>query len=135
MRRYKILLIGIGFVIIVGLFQVNLNLNRQIYVSIVKDMNYTNSTRKNNKDSYDLDDMVEVLSYPQKYDVKSDTTIPKIRILFENKPFDFRVDTNKYMFFINRNVISNFKLKSKDKLSNLKFNFFEIGKKIKNIVP
>ncbi|AEB76512.1 conserved hypothetical protein [Clostridium botulinum BKT015925] len=98
-------------------------------------MNYTNSTYKNNKDSYNLDDMVEVLSCPQKYDVKNDTTIPKIRVLFENKPFDFRVDTNKYMFFINYNVISNFKSNAKDKLSNFKFVFLEIGKKIKNIVP
>ncbi|KEH97462.1 hypothetical protein [Clostridium botulinum] len=135
MRKYKISLIIIVFLIIVGLFQVNLNLNRQIYRSIVKDMNYTNSTYKNNKDSYNLDDMVEVLSCPQKYDVKNDTTIPKIRVLFENKPFDFRVDTNKYMFFINYNVISNFKSNAKDKLSNFKFVFLEIGKKIKNIVP
>ncbi|CAG7840071.1 hypothetical protein Z959_11400 [Clostridium novyi B str. ATCC 27606] len=135
MRRYKILLIVIVFCVIVGLFQVNLNLNRQIYKSIVKNISYNNSKYKNNKDYYDLDDMVEVLSYPQKYDVKSDTTIPKIRVLFQKKPFDFRVDTDKYMFFINGNVISNFKLKTKNKLSNLKFDFFKIGKNIKNIVP
>lgn len=133
MRKYKITLRIIILMVIVGLFKVNLNLNRQIYEGIVNDNNYKSTTKY--KDKYNLDNMVDVLSYPEKYNVKSDITIPKIRVLFSNKPFDFRIDTNKYTFFINKNIKDKFKSNINNRLDNLKTYILHIGKKVKNIVP
>lgn len=134
MKKYKISFILMFLVILIGLCKININLNRQIYESIMKDMN-TNKNINQRYENNNLDNVVDVLSYPEKYDIKSDISIPKVRILFEKKPFDFRIDTNKYEFFINNNSIVNFKRKVRDKVVNVKEYIFKVGKKAKNIVP
>ncbi|KGM97919.1 hypothetical protein Z968_01770 [Clostridium novyi A str. 4552] len=134
MKKYKISFILTFLIILIGLCKVNINLNRQIYKSIMKDMN----NKKNITQRYEnnnLDNMVDVLSYPEKYDIKSGISIPKIRVLFEKKPFDFRIDTNKYEFFINSNSVLNFKRKFSNEVRDIKKDIYEIGKKTKNIVP
>ncbi|QGU95514.1 hypothetical protein GOM49_10810 [Clostridium bovifaecis] len=121
MKRIKILLIIIVLFIIIGLFRVNLNLNRQIYMSIASDIRSEELNYNKERDSWNLDHMVEVLSYPNKYDIgdingkknlkENELTIPKVRILFSARPFDFRIDTKEYIFFINSSIVSKFKLK------------------------
>jgi len=110
------------FVTVTGLAIINYNLNRQIYSGIIEDISDENKTYDNKHMSWDLDMMSDVLTYPEKYQIekislKNDETeakvvIPKIRILYSSAPFDFRIDTNKYTFFINSTVIENIKGKA-----------------------
>ncbi|WP_242845981.1 hypothetical protein [Clostridium novyi] len=130
MKKYKISFIAMFLVILVGLCKININLNRQIYESIMKDMN-TNKSINQRYENNNLDNVVDVLSYPEKYDIKSDINIPKVRILFEKKPFDFRIDTNKYEFFINSNSIVNFKREVKNKVVGVKEYILKLVKKQK----
>ncbi len=99
------------FVLGYGLFSVNINLNRQIYDSIVGEtLSYTD-----NKKVWNLDRMQQVLDNPCKYKMKDisnkedESCVPNIRVLFNANPFDFRIDINKYIFFINDQVIPTFK--------------------------
>lgn len=114
MKKYKFMVGIIILCTIVGLFKINLNLNRQIYLSIVEGEDRVSNELKSN---YNLDNMVDVLSYPQKYNIKSTnkneirTNIPKIRVLFNENPFDFRIDFTNYTFSINKRVM--------DKLKNI----------------
>jgi len=64
--------------------------------------------------SWNLDHMEDILTYPEKYNIggvnedkKSKANVPKIRILYNNEPFDFRIDTNKYTFFVNNQILYN----------------------------
>lgn len=130
MKKFKISFILMILAILIGLCKININLNRQIYESMMKNMN-TNKNITQRYENNNLDNMVDVLSYPEKYDIKSNISIPKVRILFQKKPFDFRIDTNKYEFFLNSNSIINFKRKTKDKFINAKKYIFKVGKKQK----
>lgn len=112
MRRYKLTFILIFVFMFLGLCTINLNLNRQIYSTIVGDSKYKNNLSTNNP--WNLDHMEDILTYPEKYNVgvengekESMANVPKIRVLFNGKPFDFRIDTDKYIFFININVLEN----------------------------
>lgn len=130
MAKFKIICISMIVFVIIGLCTVNINLNRQIYSSIAGDINHEDINYKKEKFSWNLDYMGEVLTYPDKYDIgntdnkkdakNSETVMPKIRILYNPKPFDFRIDTNNYVFFINASVISNLKLKFYGTFSKVK---------------
>ncbi|KOA21249.1 hypothetical protein CLHOM_03790 [Clostridium homopropionicum DSM 5847] len=110
------------FVTVTGLAVVNYNLNRQIYSGILEDIKDENKAYDNKNKSRDLDMMADVLTYPEKYQIEKislkdreteeKVVIPKVRILYNSSPFDFRIDTNKYTFFINGNVIENIKGKA-----------------------
>lgn len=139
MKKHKIFLLVIILCVVISIFKINLNLNRQIYKSIVQDTNSENILYKKNKECYNLDNMVDVLTYPNKYDIKKLNTgdkeekinIPRIRILFNRKPFDFRIDTNKYIFFLNNRVLSNLKNQFENNVMSLKKFIFNIGSSIK----
>lgn len=119
MKKIKIFSIIIIIFLVIGLFKVNLNLNRQIYMGIVSDIKGEYAVLNKDKASWNLDHMVDVLSYPDKYNIgninekenfkEEDMTIPKVRILFSGRPFDFRIDTKNYTFVINGGLLSNFK--------------------------
>ncbi|MFU0825374.1 hypothetical protein [Clostridium sp.] len=121
MKRIKILSFVIIIFLLIGLCKVNLNLNRQIYMSIASDISNEDLYYNNGRNRWNLDHMIEVFSYPSKYDIvdingkkstkEDEITIPRIRILFSAKPFDFRIDTKKYVFYINSRIMSNFKSK------------------------
>lgn len=110
------------FVTITGLAVVNYNLNRQIYSGILQDISDGNKAYNDKNISRDLDMMADVLTYPEKYQIQKislkdreteeKVVIPKVRILYNSSPFDFRIDTNKYTFFINETVIENIKGKA-----------------------
>lgn len=110
------------FVTVTGLAVVNYNLNRQIYSGILKDINEENNAYDEKNMPKDLDMMADVLTYPEKYKIEKislkeretdeKVVIPKVRILYSSAPFDFRIDTNKYTFFINSTVIENIKGKA-----------------------
>ena len=110
------------FVTITGLAVVNYNLNRQIYSGILQDINDGDKAHNDKNMSRDLDMMADVLTYPEKYQIQKislkdreteeKVVIPKVRILYNSSPFDFRIDTNKYTFFINETVIENIKGKA-----------------------
>ncbi|MEA4828280.1 MAG: hypothetical protein VB130_16915 [Clostridium sp.] len=130
MAKFKIIYISMIVFVIIGLCTVNINLNRQIYSSIAGDINHEDINYNKEKLSWNLDYMGEVLTYPDKYDIgntdskkdtkDSETVMPKIRILYNPKPFDFRIDTNNYIFFINGNVINNLKFKFYNTFSKVK---------------
>lgn len=112
MEKSKKILIGMitTFVLVYGLFSVNINFNRQIYASIVGEtLSYTD-----NKKVWNLDRMQQVLDNPCKYKIKDinnkedESCVPKIRVLFNANPFDFRIDINNYVFFINNEAIPKF---------------------------
>ncbi|MCY6354845.1 hypothetical protein [Clostridium sp. ZS2-4] len=121
MEKSKKILTGMItlFVLAYGLFSVNINLNRQIYASVVGE---TSST--NNKKVWNLDRMQQVLDNPCKYKIKDinnkedASCVPKIRVLFNANPFDFRIDMNNYLFFINNEAIP--KVQTKEFFYNLK---------------
>lgn len=99
------------FVLGYGLFSININLNRQIYASIVGEtLSYTD-----NKKVWNLDRMQQVLDNPCKYKIKDinneedESCVPKIRVLFNGNPFDFRIDIDNYIFFINNEAFPTFK--------------------------
>lgn len=118
MKKTKILFIFIILLLIFGLGMINLNLNRQIYMSVISGTDINESINNEYINEWDLDYMVDVLSYPEKYEIKDlngetdnknqSINIPKIRVLFNPKPFDFRIDSNKYTFYINNSLMSNF---------------------------
>lgn len=110
--KYKMVFLIVLIFMLTGLCKINLNLNRQIYSTIAGDSNYKSNL--NASSSWNLDHMEDILTYPEKYDIgasneesESVSNVPKIRILFNKKPFDFRIDTDKYVFFININVLYN----------------------------
>jgi hypothetical protein len=134
-RKYKIILILALILIFIGLGQINLNLNRQIYSSIAGDSNYKSTV--NNEHSWNLDHMEDILTYPENYNIggrngdeEGMANVPKVRILFNNKPFDFRIDTDKYVFFINSNVIENIN----NRFNNLIDNFRKKTVKVWNVL-
>lgn len=133
MIKYKITLILALILIFIGLGQINLNLNRQIYSTIAGDSNYKSNVY--NKHSWNLDHMEDILTYPENYNIggraeEGTANVPKVRILFNNKPFDFRIDTDKYVFFINNNVLENIN----DKFNNLIDNFRKKTVKVWNVL-
>jgi hypothetical protein len=110
-----------------GLCKVNLNLNRQIYSTIAGDINNKSSLGNDNKNSWNLDHMEDILTYPEKYnigggsgDVESKANVPKIRILYNHVPFDFRIDTNNYIFFINNQVLENLSNKANNLINSFR---------------
>lgn len=111
MRKYKITFLIAIVLMVMGLCKINLNLNRQIYSTIAGYSNYKNNLSETK--SWNLDHMEDVLTYPEKYNIRGNkdkegiASVPRIRILFNNKPFDFRIDTDKYVFFINMEVFHN----------------------------
>ncbi|WMJ82319.1 hypothetical protein RBU49_08755 [Clostridium sp. MB40-C1] len=117
MKLKKIFLGIIMIVILVyGLLSININMNRQIYSSLVNDyMSY-----EDDKKTWDINNMVEAFNNVNNVNnnnknvnnVKEiingeDNRIPKFRVLFNPIPFDFRIDTNKYVFYINKDMFSN----------------------------
>lgn len=139
MKKHKVFLLVIILCVLISICKINLNLNRQIYKSIAQDVNNENILDKNQEEYYNLDNMVDVLSYPHKYDIKSLSkgnkeerfNIPRVRILFNRKPFDFRIDTSKYIFFLNSRVLSNLKNQFKNNVTSLKNFTVNIGSGIK----
>lgn len=132
--KYKITFLIIVILMVIGLCKINLNLNRQIYSTIAGDSNYKSNSVGSN--SWNLDHMEDILTYPEKYNIENYvgeednvSNVPKIRILFNKKPFDFRIDTDKYVFFININVLHNLN----NKLNNLLNNFREKTVKVWNV--
>ncbi|MCY6371833.1 hypothetical protein [Clostridium ganghwense] len=133
MKKLKIILMSIIMFLILGygIFCVNINLNRQIYNSIVGDIICYGDDKK----TWNLDNMQQVLNNPCRYKSKNiskdkeEGCVPKIRILFNNNPFDFRIDTHNYVFFINNNVITKFK--SNIFFNNLRENTFKLIEVIK----
>ncbi|MCY6484263.1 hypothetical protein OW763_07830 [Clostridium aestuarii] len=123
MKKSKIIfnLIFFSFIIsiVYGVVKVNANLNRQIYLSVVGNHDY-----KNNKTKWELGHMQQILDSTDRYLIKdlvgkkNDGSVPKIKVLYNLKPFDFRIYTENYMFFINKDVISNI---------NAKFDKFTYG--------
>ncbi len=114
MRKYKIVFFITLILIVIGLCRVNLNLNRQIYSTIAGDINNRSMVYNQDESSWNLDHMEDILTYPEKYNIggvnedkKSKANVPKIRILYNNEPFDFRIDTNKYTFFVNNQILYN----------------------------
>lgn len=99
-------IIAIFFIVILifGVMYVNVNINRQIYSSVVNEYAYEDKNK-----TWDVDNMVDVFSNmnnnKSEYLKKEDNRLPKIRILFNLKPFDFRIDTNKYTFYINQDIV------------------------------
>lgn len=125
MYKKKAIIIPLILFIIVtitGLAVVNCNLNRQIYSGILEDISDENKAYDDKNKPIDLEMMADVLTYPEKYKIEKislkdsesegKVVIPKIRILYNSSPFDFRIDTNKYTFFINSTVIENIKGKA-----------------------
>lgn len=110
------------FTTVTGLAVVNCNLNRQIYSGILEDISDENKAYDYKNKPIDLEMMADVLTYPEKYKIEKislkdsesegKVVIPQIRILYNSSPFDFRIDTNKYTFFINSTVIENIKGKA-----------------------
>ncbi|MCY6959712.1 hypothetical protein [Clostridium brassicae] len=115
--KLKKIFLGIIMIVILGygLLAVNINMNRQIYSSLVNDYMFYEDDNK----TWDINNMVEAfnnvnnnVNNNNNNKVKEvvngeDDRIPKFRVLFNPIPFDFRIDTNKYVFYINKDVFSN----------------------------
>lgn len=134
MEKYKKILIGMItiFVLGYGLFSVNINLNRQIYTSVAGEtFSYVD-----NKKVWNLDRMEQVLDNPCKYKIKDinnnedENCVPKIRVLFNANPFDFRIDIDNYVFFINNEAIPKFE--TEKFFYNLKEDTLRLRKLIKD---
>lgn len=88
-------------IVVYGFFCVNINVNRQIYTSL-----QGKSIMDKENGNWDLDNMINTLNSSQSIKKnKEDEYIPKFRVLFNVHPFDFRIDTNKYVFYINKDVL------------------------------
>lgn len=77
--------------VLLGVIKVNVEFNREKYKAS-KDV-----VVENNK-HWNLDDMVTVLD---KYIIDSNN----VKFLFNKKPFDFRIDTSKYVICFNKHII------------------------------
>lgn len=127
----------------IGVTVVNIRLNRRIYSDIIVSID-KQEDENNKIGRWNLDYMEQVLSNPNMYknsndedisifdDIRDDisvssnfntskefvglsfNSVPKVKILFNKEPFDFRISTDKYIISFNRESVK--KLKSLEKL-------------------
>ncbi|MFL0251197.1 hypothetical protein ACJDT4_12245 [Clostridium neuense] len=114
-KKLKVIFISILVIItLVSICINNVQLNRNIYCN---DLHIKKSKQDlmSKTNDYNLDDMEKHLDYLENKDENSKEKnkiseviekvyVPKVRILFRSNPFDARIETENYKFYINNEI-------------------------------